>query len=395
MARQKIIAQKFGGTSVATVESRRAVVGHIRRAVSVGYRPVVVLSAMGRRGAPYATDTLLDLIHAEGEPVSPRDQDLIFHCGEIISVAIMSHLLKVSGLPAVGLTGGQAGIYTNGRYRRGKIVRIDPSRMLHHVETGEVPVITGGQGVTPDESEVNILGRGASDTSGVAVGVAVGAEKIEIFTDVPGVAIADPKIVPEAHFWDVISYRALIEMGIFGAKVMHPGAVLIGQKKGVPIVCRSTFSEGPGTLITEMQDESPLMGIPVMEPVNVLILPKESSKRFLAKDELYDTFGAVVIQDRGSGKPVMAVAPGWCKQLENALASKSVFPEAVLQEKGLVSLIGQSAFIAENFSRSESVLANLGVTAFLSEMTETRSSFVVSRGQASHVVCALYEAFAE
>lgn len=392
---KKIVAQKFGGTSVATAESRQLVVNHIRRAISDGYSPVVVVSAMGRRGAPYATDTLLDFIHAQGEPVAGRDEDLIFHCGEIISVAVVSHLLKLSGLPALGLTGGQAQIYTDGRYRRGKIVRLDPSRLLRHVENGEIPVVTGGQGVTAEEGEVNILGRGASDTSGVAVGVAVGAEKVEIYTDVPGVAIADPRVVPGARFLEVIGYRKMYEIGVYGAKVMHPGAVLVGQQGNIPIVCRSTFVDGPGTLITETQDEPPLVGIPSMGPVDLFTLSAGSLKDAREKEELYVRFGAVAIKDEKDEKTIVAVAPGWREELADSLVSKGIHPEKVVSDKSLVSLVGALEFIAQSFSRVELKLAELGVKDFIREKAEIRSTFVVPYSQASRLVETLYAEFVE
>jgi aspartate kinase len=391
----KIIAQKFGGTSVATPESRRLVVNHIRRAISAGYSPVVVVSAIGRRGSPYASDTLLDLIHGEGEPVAARDADLIFQCGEIISVALMSHLLKLCGLPAVGLTGGQARIYSDGRYRRGKIVRIDPTRLLRHVRTGEIPVVTGGQGTTVDDGEVTLLGRGASDTSGVAVGVAVGAEKVEIYTDVSGVAIADPDLVPEARFLEEISYRKLYEMGVFGAEVMHPGAVMAGQEGGLQIVCRSTFDAGPGTRITETENEPPLVGISRIEPVELLVLPESATEGACDQRELYDYFAAAAIREEGQGKTVVAVSSDWRAELEDDLASRGIGSEDVLSDMGLVSMIGKPEFIAQSYQRASSVVASLDISARFQERAGIRCTFAVPSGQASRLVRALYREFCE
>jgi len=134
MAKQKIIIQKFGGTSVATARRRQLVVRHIKRALDEDFRVVVVVSAMGRRGDPYATDTLLDLLKAEGEPINERDYDFIFQSGEIISVALMSHILKLNGILSVGLTGAQAGIQTNGYYRRAEISNINTKSLLCHIE---------------------------------------------------------------------------------------------------------------------------------------------------------------------------------------------------------------------------------------------------------------------
>jgi len=383
---------KFGGTSVATPESRARAIGHIRRTLEEGYSPVVVVSAMGRRGAPYATDTLLDLLRNEGEPVAGRDEDLIFHCGEIISVALMSHLLKLSGVPAVGLTGCQARIWTDGRWRRAKIVQIDPCRMLSHVEQGQIPVITGGQGVTLAEGEVTILGRGASDTSGVAVGVAVGAEKAEIYTDVPGVALADPRVVPHASFLPKIGYRKMYEMGVYGARVMHPGAVLLGQRGGVPVVCRSTFDDLPGTVIANMEEEPPLVGIPSLGPVELLAV-RGAPAGSLNQEDLFDQFAAVVMESEEAGTAVVAVARDWQKPLEEGLATNGAHVERLASGRGLVSLVGSPGLIQAAFTRGCSLLQGMGIDVTFQEQAEIRCTFAMPVEETPRAVRALYDTF--
>lgn len=389
----KIVAQKFGGTSVATPESRQLVVGHIKRTLAEGYQPVVVVSAMGRRGAPYATDTLLDLIHAQGEPVDGRDEDLIFHCGEIISVAIMSHLLKLAGISSVGLTGWQARIYTDGHWRRAKITQIDPSRILRYVERGEVPVIAGGQGATADEGEITILGRGASDTSGVAIGVAVGAEKVEIYSDVPGVAVADPRVIPHARYLRRISYRKMYEVGIFGARVMHPGAVLIGQRGNTPIVARSTFADSPGTFIADVPDEFPLVGIPILGGVDLLRVPA-GTHWAVSQEDLFDRFAAVRMQDARDDALVIAVSPAWRDEVERALRSDGLGISQVVSQVGLVSLIGTPEFIARDFPTAGAIADKLGVPVSFAEQTDIRATFAVPDSEAARLASAFYDAFA-
>jgi aspartokinase len=389
---KKVIAQKFGGTSVASPESRQRVVGHVRRAVGEGYSPVVVVSAIGRRGAPYATDTLLDLIRAQGEPVAGRDEDLIFHCGEIISAAIISHLLKLGGLAAVALTGAQARIYTDGRWRRARIVRIDPSRLLEHVGRGEIPVVTGGQGVSLAQGEVTILGRGASDTSGVAVGVAVGAEVVEIYTDVPGVALADPRVVPHARFQKEIGYRSMYEMGIFGARVMHPGAVRIGQQGNVPIICRSTFDDAPGTRIAVDEAGAELMGIPSLGPVELLAvrggLPPD-----LGPENIYEQYAGVAMKGVDDATAVVAVSPDWRPELESSLGGQRAGVEWLAGAQSLVSLVGSPAFVARTFERAQSLLEELGLETTFREQAEIRNTFAVPHAEAPRVVRAFYETF--
>ena len=391
MAKQKIIVQKFGGTSVATAERRKKVIGHIKRALDEGFRVVAVVSAIGRRGAPYATDTLLDLLKAEDPIIHGRDYDFIFQAGEIISVAVMSHILKRNGIPAVAMTGAQAGIQTDGYYRRAKIVNIDTTRLYRHIGKGEVPVVTGGQGIS-EEGDVNILGRGASDTSGVALGVALDAEKVEIYTDVPGVAKADPRVVSKVSFLEVISYTKLYEMGRYGAKVVHPGAVLLGKENGIPILCRSTFDEGMGTLITETKDEPPLVGIPSLGPVELLIIREESIDNANI-EELYERLGVVTINDEASGKLILAIASGWRQELEEILSMKEVLPLEVLSDQSLVSLIGSTDFIEQSFPRVECILAELDIKGSFKERTDLRSTFTVPHAKSSRLVSALYDAF--
>lgn len=389
---RKPVALKFGGTSVATAESRRMLIGQVRKVMSEGYFPVLVVSAMGRRGAPYATDTLIDLMRAEGEPVDGRDEDLIYHCGEVISSALVSHILKQNGLPAVALTGFQAGVYTDGRSRRAKITRIDPTRMLRHIAAGEIPVVTGGQGGTYPDGEITILGRGASDTSGVAVGVAVGAEKVIIFSDVHGVAAADPRVVPEARYLTEISYNKMYQMGIFGSKVVHPGAVLIGQRGRTKIVCRSTFDDLPGTTITETQMEPDLVGIASLSPVRLLEVSGEIVP-CLEPEELFDQFTAVILRGKQPTRAVVAAAPDWAGSVQKWLWGQGAEVEMTGTDWGIVSLVGKPEFIQDSFEQALSALAGLGIDSPLQELGYCRSSFVAPTGETARIVRCFYDTF--
>ncbi|MGE5599225.1 MAG: aspartate kinase [Bacteroidota bacterium] len=246
----RLIVQKFGGTSVATPEGRRAVVGKIREAVAAGFTPAVVVSAMGRAGDPYATDTLIGLAAAEGGQPAARELDLLMSCGELISVVVVTQALRVAGLEAVGFTGGQAGIRTDQAYGNARIVEVRPEALLRTLAEGKVAVVAGFQGVTGD-NEVTTLGRGGSDTTAAALGVALHAEVVEIYTDVDGVMTADPRFVAKARPLAVMTYGEICEMAHLGAKVVHPRAVEIAREGRVPLRIRSTFSSSEGTLITD------------------------------------------------------------------------------------------------------------------------------------------------
>jgi aspartate kinase (EC 2.7.2.4) len=230
----KIIVQKFGGTSVATHEVRLKAVQKIINAKRSGFQPVVVVSAIGRRGEPYATDTLIDYATDIYQDIHPREKDLIMSCGEIISAVVMSNTLKSKGYEARALTGGQAGIITNSQYTDADILEIRPDKIYQIIENGRIPVVAGFQGVTAD-GEITTLGRGGSDVTAVALGEALSASCIEIYTDVDGIMTADPRIVSNASVIQHISYSDVLEMASEGAKVIHPRAVEFAMRSNIPV----------------------------------------------------------------------------------------------------------------------------------------------------------------
>ena len=248
----RILVQKFGGTSVADENGRNHVVNKVQKALEKGFRIVVVVSAMGRRGAPYATDTLIDLARKIYPSIDPRDLDLLMSCGETISAIITTCALQSLGIDSVAFTGAGAGIITDANYNNARIREIHPEALRKALEQGKVAVVAGFQGVT-DEGNITTLGRGGSDTTAVALGVALRAEEVEIYTDVDGIMTADPRFVPGAKPLETMTYAEVCEMAHLGAKVVHPRAVEIGMEGRVPIRIRSTFSELPGTLITDGQ----------------------------------------------------------------------------------------------------------------------------------------------
>lgn len=252
----KIIVQKFGGTSVATPATRELVIHHILRAREDGYRPVVVVSAMGREGDPYATDTLLRLFREAGGFASGREQDLLLACGEVISAVILTQNLKAKGYPAVALTGMQAGLITDDRFGNASVIAVQPDRVLEALDEGKIAVVAGFQGATP-RGEVTTLGRGGSDTSAALLGAALKAELVEIYTDVDGIKTADPRIVPEAVTLERVTYAEAIEMAHLGARVVHPRAVEVAMAAEIPLKVRETGSEAPGTLISSTNAPGP------------------------------------------------------------------------------------------------------------------------------------------
>lgn len=266
----RIKVMKFGGTSVATPEARMIAAMKVVSAKEMGYSPVVVVSAIGRKGLPYATDTLMSLLEDIDPNVAPdaRELDLMISCGEVLSAVIFAQTLKTLGHNAQAFRGGQAGIQTDGEYGKARIVGIRPWRLERSLKAGNIPVVCGFQGVAGRGTgevagEVTTLGRGGSDTTASAIGAALGAETVEIFTDVDGLKTADPLIVEEAQTLSQVSYDEVAALAHLGAKVVHPRSAEIAMSYGIPLWIKNTFSSHEGTEIvrSSMAPERRITGV--------------------------------------------------------------------------------------------------------------------------------------
>lgn len=244
-----VIVMKFGGTSVATPEGRSAIASRVSAARAQGLAPVVVVSAMGRKGAPYATDTLLGLL--DGLPADARERDLLASTGELISAVVVAHELRATGVPALALSGVEAGICTDGVFESAGITHIYPQRVFDACRRGEVPVVAGFQGVAADGS-LTTLGRGGSDTSACALGVALGAESVEIYTDVDGIMTADPRACADAAVLQTITADELFQMARSGSRVVHTPAAELALNSGIAVRVRNTYTDHPGTLVADI-----------------------------------------------------------------------------------------------------------------------------------------------
>ncbi len=245
----KILVQKYGGTSVSTADKRALVVQRIKEALEDGYDVTLVVSAMGRQGDPYATDTLKGLALQEYGGLLQRELDLIMSCGEIISAVVMAATLCQAGLEARALSGAQAGLITDGCYGEAEVVDCRPEKVQELMQRKIIPVVAGFQGVDKD-GELNTMGRGGSDTTAVILGAALQAEKVEIYTDVSGIMTADPRILKDAKVIQQITYGEVCQLAYEGAKVIHPRAVEVAMRNNVNVVVKSPEDNGAGTLIT-------------------------------------------------------------------------------------------------------------------------------------------------
>lgn len=283
----KIIVQKYGGTSVRDEESRLFAKGHIENAIKEGYKVVVVVSAMGRKGDPYATDTLLSLVNGVKASLSKREQDLLMSVGETISSVVFTNMLLEHGIDAVAYTGAQAGFLTNTDYSSAKIIEMKCDRLMKELEVKDVVVVAGFQGAAKN-GDITTIGRGGSDTSAAALGAALQAERVDIFTDVEGIMTADPRIADQARPLSIVSYTEVCNMAYQGAKVIHPRAVEIAMQAKVPIRIRSTYSEGLGTLVTSMNKGSQGSDIRERLVTGIAHVPKITQIKVRAKKDQYN-----------------------------------------------------------------------------------------------------------
>lgn len=240
-----IIVQKFGGTSVGTIERIQAVARRVVSTVQKGHQVVVVVSAMGK-----STDILVDMAKQITDDPHPREMDMLLTTGEQVSIALLTMALQEQGQAAVSMTGWQAGIMTEDIHMKARIDRIDTAPIIEALNQGSVVVVAGFQGVSA-HGEIMTLGRGGSDTTAVALAAALDGKRCEIYTDVDGVYTADPRIVPLARKLVSISHDEMLELATLGAGVLHPRAVECAKQHQVCVTVRSSFTETEGTMIEE------------------------------------------------------------------------------------------------------------------------------------------------
>ena len=244
-----IIVQKYGGTSVGSVERIQAVADRVVAAREAGNDVVVVVSAMG-----HTTDELLAMASEIAPVPDPRELDMLLTAGERIAMSLLGIAINARGCRAASYTGSQAGIMTDHEHGKARIVEIRPKRILEALEAGNVVVLAGFQGLSVTQFEITTLGRGGSDLTAVAMAAAVDADVCEIYTDVQGVFTTDPRRVPNARKLEVVSYDEMLEMAAAGANVLQSRSVEYARRHGVKLHVRSAFDDAPGTWVQEVAD---------------------------------------------------------------------------------------------------------------------------------------------
>lgn len=270
-----LIVQKYGGTSVGTVERIQSVANRVKKTVAMGYSVVVVVSAMGK-----TTDQLVGLAKQITNQPCQREMDMLLSTGEQVSIALLSMALQDLGQPALSMTGAQVGIVTEAAHTRARILKIQTDRLKRHLADQKVVVVAGFQGMAQTKDlEITTLGRGGSDTSAVALAAALKAEACEIYTDVPGILTTDPRVVPEARLMTEITADEMLELASLGATVLHPRAVEIARNYGVTLVVRSSWTDDPGTkVLSPVPKPRSLDGLEIAEPVDAVELDANQAK---------------------------------------------------------------------------------------------------------------------
>lgn len=250
-----VLVQKYGGSSVATPAHVKNVAARVARRHREGRAVCVVVSAMGK-----TTDSLVSLSREITFRPDRREMDMLLHAGELMSAALLAMAIQELGVPAISLSGQQAGMRTDSSHTQARIRQVEGKRVLAELEKGKIVVVAGFQGVT-ENLEITTLGRGGSDTSAVALAVGIGARDCEILTDVDGVYTADPRVVERPRKLRWCSYDEMLELAILGAKVLHSRSVEIARRFDLPILVATSFQETPGTLISTAERAAKELGI--------------------------------------------------------------------------------------------------------------------------------------
>ncbi len=252
-----VLVLKFGGTSVATRDQRELAMRRLREETANGHSVVAVVSAMGRAPEPYATDSLLSL---SATPGRSRTNDVIASCGETLAAAVFTSELQAEGIDAFMLTGAQAGIITDDTFGDARITRVEPHRVQEALDAGVLPVVAGFQGMT-EGGDITTLGRGGTDLTAIALGHALDAQRVDIYTDVSGAMTADPRRVQGAHTIERATLQAMTELAQHGAKVMHHKAADFARRTATPYTIKG-LSTGKGTSVDEtFESDAPVTGV--------------------------------------------------------------------------------------------------------------------------------------
>ena len=416
-----LIVQKYGGTSVGSVDRIQAVAQRIVKTVNAGNSVVVVVSAMGK-----TTDGLVKLANEISSNPSRREMDMLLSTGEQVTIALLSMALQELGQSAVSLTGAQVGIVTETHHTRARILNIATDRLERHLKKGEVVVVAGFQGVSRTEDlEITTLGRGGSDTSAVALAAALKADFCEIYTDVPGILTADPRLVEDAQLMTDITCDEMLELASLGAKVLHPRAVEIARNYGMPLVVRSSWTDDPGTWVTSPTPQPrSLEGLEIARPVDAVEFDTDQAKVALLRvpdrpGVASRLFGEIATQSLDVDLVIQSIHEGNTNDIAFTVTKNSLnraeavanaiipalminqpsslekAPEVMIEQQiakvtiAGAGMIGRPGVAARMFS----TLANAGINIQMISTSEVKVSCVIDQRDCETAISTLCQAF--
>jgi len=398
-----LIVQKYGGSSVADAEKIKSVAQRVAAVKDKGDQVVVVVSAMGD-----TTDELIKLALEITEHPQVREFDALLSTGELVSTTLLAMALHGMGYGAISLSGAQAGIRTDTAHRQARILNIDPKRVVEELEKGNIVIVAGFQGVSKGE-DITTLGRGGSDTTAVALAASLKAEACQIYTDVEGVFTADPRLVPEACPLAEIGYEEMLELATYGARVIHPRAVELGELFHIPILVASSFTHNPGTLIhggVSMEVRNKVRGIAhdldvakitvvgvpdqpgvaasVFEPLAKAGISVDTIVQNASIDNITDLTFTVTKSD-------LAKAMRLVEPIAESIGARECISDARL---GKVSIIGTGMLNTPGYAaRMFQVLSEKSINIQLIATSEIRITCIIEEAQVKDAVRALHQAF--
>ena len=398
-----LIVQKYGGSSVADAAAIRNVAGRIADSRAAGDSTVAVVSAMGD-----TTDKLIALAGQVSDSPDPREMDVLLSTGELVTCTLLAMAIRSMGLDAISLSGAQAGIHTDDTFSSARIESVDAQRILAELEKGRIVIVAGFQGATAD-METTTLGRGGSDTTAVALAAALNAQRCEIYTDVPGVFTADPKIVPQARKLKDLGFEEMLELASYGASVLHPRAVELGAVYNIPILVASSFSNEEGTLIhggEPMEIKNKLSGVAYdLDVAKITILgipdrPGIASSLFeplaqagISVDTIVQNASVEKVTDLTFtvSRQALAEAQKIVTPVAESLGSKGLVADAGL---GKVSIIGTGMQNSPGYAaRMFKVLYSAGINIEMITTSDIRITCLVTKSKVKEAVQALHHAF--
>jgi aspartate kinase len=401
--RMAIIVQKYGGSSVADVDKIRNVARRAIKAKEKGNNVVVVVSAMGK-----TTDGLIALARQVTDHPDVRELDVLLSTGELVSSTLLAMALKSMGHDAVSLSGAQAGIMTDDVYTKARIIDIKVKRMKKELKANKIIIVAGFQGIT-SEDDVTTLGRGGSDTTAVALAIALKADICETYTDVDGVYTADPRIVPEARKVKELGYEEMMELASSGAKVLHLRCVELGEMYDMPILVASSFTDAPGSLIhggMEMETRAKVRGIALdqnVAKVTILGVPDKPGIASTVFDALAKANVSVdtIVQNASVERITDLTFTVAKSDLDQAIrvvepVVKSIGAKGCIADSklGKVSIIGIGMQNTPGYAaRMFRALYDAGINIELITTSEIRITCIIHEDKAKDAVKALHRAF--